>query len=198
MSLKIKPDKKAIYYNDRPFPRQFGLGREVKDEVLFNFIDTCRETFLRHIDGNKLTNQWVIYYAKSTDQAKRTKRFIEQCEKDLIKEKCNRSQIHAVGMKVCILPAEFWKPKFRLGLLTILIRAGKKYKRGDKINDLVFASPYIKSEGMEAAVKAFFAGKTLHSKDKDNYGQFCSIAGFWLDEFDRLTAEQAVERLKKE
>src|SRR3954470_19902772 len=101
MSFQIKTDDTSpySYYSDRPRPGQFGRGRMCSKEniLLYVFTETCRETFLNSFRADRF--QWILYYARTAEYAKRIKKFILACEDKLLRKSQERSVIHTVGAK---------------------------------------------------------------------------------------------------
>ncbi len=188
--MKIKLEKFGVYNYQMNQPRAFGVARKKGNDLLCCFIHTCREQLFKQLPQVYVPGNYFVYYSSSIQHCKNIKKFISKCEKKLIKNPKERSKFRCVGRKFVMLITEFWKTKFRLGLLTILIRAGAKYEK-ISFNKCLHSCRYLSSEGMKAAVTAFFNGK--FNCPRPNYAH-CAADGYWLDEFEYLTPKEILSR----
>lgn len=181
----LKIEKQESIYNDQDLPRMFGTAKTYEDTVIYNFNCICRETFLdNHYHSTK---EWIVYYSPSIKTANNIVKFLKVAEKKLIKK--NRSKFYIVGRKLFIKKSEFWNSKFRIGLLTILIRAGTRYKK-TTFKKCLYSCIYLRSKHMQDAVKTFFKGKTKYTS------QSPAINGHWVRDFSYY-GKSSIDKMKR-
>ncbi len=186
----------SIYNNVANDNRTWSLGKRTEDEIKFRTISTCRETLLNEIIDNNLNlGNWLVYRTSSAKRASNSVKFIKQVEKKLIKKKEDRSQICSVGNSVCINLEGFWKSPFRIGILTMLIRAGIGYDKKTFAKCLK-SGEYFRNKRMLLAAKTFLSGKINISKfgGKD---YFYLKEGFWVQHLYYSSENEIKRSFKK-
>lgn len=71
-----------------------------------------------------------------------------------------KNEVHLNRNYVVVLLGKFWKSHAKVGILSILLRAGRHYKNDNNWEYPLTISKYLKNESVFYAVKRFLSGHT--------------------------------------